>query len=767
MAIDTRSAFAAHRMALVALGTIVLALTGWSPAALASSDPAAAAAAEADDDSRDGDRQDRGDDEDDNAIRVLSSAPHLVSGGSALLSVTMDDEVARRGYRVFVGTRDVTALFAPAGGPNVVGLVDGLTVGENVVEVRRKQGGEYPIASLKLRNWPIEGPIVSGPHQTPFFCQTDAFVLPDGSKLGPALDANCSVTTRVHYLYKTATGTTLKPMTVPGPLPADVGTTTTIEGKTVPFVVRIETGTVDRGIYQSAVLHDPSTESAPTPLAPPKAWNRRLVAIEGFGCPGGWYIQGASEGNLSIAGFDFTLLSLTRLGEGYAMFANTLHHASNNCNAVLASEAVMMSKEQFIKRHGVPAFTVSAGCSGGSYGSAQPADRIPRLFDGVMLLCTFPDPLAIAFTGSDGHLLTNFLYATNPGVFSDAQIAAITGHKGVKAFTDAANQSGRTDPVPNRVDFPGYVSAPFNAIVPIGLRYDPVANPHGIRGTVYDAAKNVYGIDPATGFALRPFDNVGVQYGLQALNTGAISVNQFILINQKVGGYDNDANYVPQRTVGSAGAMRRGQQGGMQLGGNGGLARIPIFDVSGIYNDDGGYHYQWFHFALRDRLAHANGNADNHVMWRGNPVPADPAWKAFIAWVQAYKSDTGHGSQRDKVIRNKPVQDGCWNGSTFIAEPQTLSHDATTMCNALFPSWTSPRLVAGGPVRANIMKCALKPVSASDYAVPVSAAQLAQLQAIFPSGVCDWSKRGNQRGVVPGGSFGPSPVNLVFDVTAP
>jgi Tannase-like family of unknown function (DUF6351) len=46
--------------------------------------------------------------------------------------------------------------------------------------------------------------------------------------------------------------------------------------------------------------------------------------------------------------------------------------------------------------------------------------------------------------------------------------------------------------------------------------------------------------------------------------------------------------------------------------------------------------------------------------------------------------------------------------------------------------------------------------------------ELMRLHSIFPDGVCDWSKRGvNQTGVVPWASFGPSPDNLVFDVTHP
>jgi Tannase-like family of unknown function (DUF6351) len=48
----------------------------------------------------------------------------------------------------------------------------------------------------------------------------------------------------------------------------------------------------------------------------------------------------------------------------------------------------------------------------------------------------------------------------------------------------------------------------------------------------------------------------------------------------------------------------------------------------------------------------------------------------------------------------------------------------------------------------------------------MTAAQMAQLQQLFPSGVCDWSQRGvEQTGVIPWASFGPSPVNLIYDIT--
>ena len=58
---------------------------------------------------------------------------------------------------------------------------------------------------------------------------------------------------------------------------------------------------------------------------------------------------------------------------------------------------------------------------------------------------------------------------------------------------------------------------------------------------------NVLGVDPTTGFANRPLDNTGVQYGLLALRDGAISVDQFLDVNAGIGGYDIDGNIVASR----------------------------------------------------------------------------------------------------------------------------------------------------------------------------------------------------------------------------
>ena len=253
------------------------------------------------------------------------------------------------------------------------------------------------------------GPIVSGPHETPFVCTTQSFQLyatlgksgiASDETLGPALDKDCSAKTKITYLYLAKGASVLAPLPSAASLPADVATTTTTTGQSVPFVVRVETATIDRGIYQSTVLFDPTSDQQPAWDHPPRGWNRRLIAVQGAGCPGGWYFQGSTGGSSAPrpGTADASLYSLARLGEGYALYGNTLQNASQNCNAVLEGEAAMMGKEHFIKTFGVPEFTLSTGGSGGAYTSLGLTDAFPGLFDGAFVNLVFPDATIIALS---------------------------------------------------------------------------------------------------------------------------------------------------------------------------------------------------------------------------------------------------------------------------------------------------------------------------------------------------------------------------------
>jgi hypothetical protein len=194
-----------------------------------------------------------------NPIQILSSEPSLVSGGNALVQVALPAGTPASGVKVLAAGSDETSRFQEVKPGTLLGVVQGLPVGTSSIDVV-PTSGSGTVATVNVRNWPIEGPIITGPHQTPFFCQTQQFMLPDGSTLGPALDANCTVATHVTYMYGPTGGGALKVLPSTTALPVDVATVTTNAGVTVPFVVRVETGTVDRGIYQNAVLFNPTTE---------------------------------------------------------------------------------------------------------------------------------------------------------------------------------------------------------------------------------------------------------------------------------------------------------------------------------------------------------------------------------------------------------------------------------------------------------------------------------------------------------------------------
>jgi hypothetical protein len=728
-------------------------------------------------------------------IQLLSTKAEYVTGGDALVDVALPQGVSTStsvSLGVTVNGIDASSQFNadPTRPGHLLGVVTGLKEGANTVVATFGSNA----ATLQLTNYPATGPVLSGPQITPFNCQTQDFVLPDGTKLGVATDDKCSVPTKVQYMYRSTAGGALKPMADTKTLPADVATTTTSAGVTVPFVVRIETGTMNRGIYQNAILHDPTKDAAPSPVAPPKGWNKKLIAVHGTGCATGWYIQGAAMGVSPYTG-----TNLTRLGEGYAVFTNTLNHPTNSCNAQLAGETTMMGKEHFIETFGVPSYTISVGTSGGAYTSLQVADAFPGLIDGVFIDATFPDALSIAMSAMDDKLLNHYFTTANASGVTEDQMVKVSGHKSARAWYDLAVQSGRTDPVSGRTEtIPTtgslggpYLAGAYNAAVPASQRWDATANPKGARATVFDVGRNVYGVD-ADGYGLRPFDNVGVQYGLAQLNEGVITVDQFLDLNEKIGGYDRNGNYTATRTTGDPGAIKRAYQAGLQLGGNGGLASIPVFDLSNFYDEDNFYHYQWFHFAARERMLKANGDTKNHVMWRGGvsfpdlfgqttPGKAEraavsakastDAWSVFVKWMDAYTTNTSAATQREKVVSSKPAEavDGCFTFSTspqFVPETQTLaSTGAAGTCNAIWPSWSYPRAQAGASVAADKLKCELKPVSATDYKAAFTTAQIARLNSIFPAGVCDWSKPGvNQAPTVIYPSVGPSPVNRIFDI---
>ncbi|CAA2101719.1 DUF6351 family protein [Variovorax paradoxus] len=681
-------------------------------------------------------------------VSVLSSPPQLVTGDDALVEVELLSDQPADSLAVSIDGRDVTKAFSrnPANG-RLLGKVTGLKVGAN--ELVAAYGGYS--TRLALTAYPITGPVISGPHEEPFVCGYATFTRMGGQVLKPLDDGKCSVETRVDYYYRTTAGSNTRfvPESITA-YPANMAWLT-INGKQVPYVVRLESGTINRGLYQSAILHDVLNEPPPSPTTPPAGWNGTLLYPLGGGCQGGWFQQGN----------DFaTLINPTYQSRGYAVTTSTLNVFGTNCNDQLSSETIAMVKERFIENFGVPKHTIGTGGSGGSYQSHQTSDNYPGLFDGVVVSSVFADVTSSTiFKLFDSRILNNYFSdpATAALNYTAAEKQAISGYLQIANIPNMSGQAGRLDPT---VSFPAGV-APEQ-------RYNASTNPKGARATVFDHTVNVYGKTDAEGFAMRPIDNVGIQYGLQALNDGKLGIDKFLDLNERAGGLDRDMKRTAARTVGDMDALRRAYQSGRIVSGAGGLASTAIIDLRD-YNDGatgGDIHTKIHSFSMRERLRRANGHIDNHVMWTMGGGTGE-AFDQMDKWLGAAEADTSQRSKAQKIAANRPtdLKDACWSNGLKYTEEQTAF--GTGACNTFYPAGTTPRMAAGGPLTDDIAKCQLKPLNPSDYRVIFTPTQWARLNAAFPGGVCDWTQPGVGQQALTGTwlSFGPSPVNLLFDIT--
>ncbi|MEX2582423.1 MAG: DUF6351 family protein, partial [Gemmatimonadota bacterium] len=672
-------------------------------------------------------------------IETLSSRNDMVSGGDVLVRIELDPALDPASVAIESNGGDITAAFDEADEANaLLGLVTGLALGENELTVRA--GGER--ATLTLTNHPRSGPVFAGPSEQPFYCTTHLFQTVGGETLGPQLTDPCSVEPRVDYVYRTDAGT-IEPLPDLAAKPADLTYTTTMDGRRVPFIVRVETGTANRAIYELAMLHDPAGP-APDPWNRSAGWNGRLIYRFGGGCRPGWYQQGGGTAGV---------VHDVELSRGYAIASSTLSVFANNCSELLSAETAMMVKERFVEAYGPPLFTIGWGASGGAHQSNGIADNYPGILDGVVVGMNFPDMTGTtSYKAVDSVLLQEYFDSVAPGTFTEEQQRAVTGF-GVRAsIPHLAVYALRADP-----------DAYFADVVPESVRYDAVTNPTGARATIYDHTVNVYGRDPQTGFARRPLDNVGVQYGLGALNDGVIDVEQFLDLNERIGGVDIDFEHQPERHVADLEATRAAYRTGRIVGGLG-LASTPIIDYRSYLDlqENGDNHMKYHSFSLRERLIRTNGHADNHVIltrdsrfrggFGGGYTPDQGNETLFEAlaqmdeWLTAISLDTSSRPLPEKVVRLKPADlvDACWSlEGEKIVEPQT--YDGPGRCNELYPSFAVPSMVAGGPLTDDVIKCQLRPVDPFDYALELSADQLARLARIFPGGVCDWTKPGVAR----------------------
>src|SRR3989449_2063693 len=673
-------------------------------------------------------------------IKTLSSRPDTVSGGDAVVQVTLPRYASARDVVLELNGVDVTSAFvADATGRQLTGLITGMALGKNELTARAKyhHGGQH-FEKLQLVNYPSYGPVFSGEHQRPWICETAA------SGVGaPPAEGPCVAPSRTDWFYRTTTGMFQPLPSMTSPFPADLAQTTTIDGNTVPYIVRVESGTLDENIYRIALLDDPATPLrnpwSPGGKKPGAGWNGKLTVPFGGGCGPGF----RSGSNNATSALQNTPLSL-----GFAVAFGTRNTLGTGCNDLVSAETLMMIKERFIEQFGVPKFTIGSGGSGGSMQQRLIVQNYPGLLDAITPGVSYSDLVSILPDVVDCGLLNRYFdTVANPIEWPASRRA--------KGEGDPVNAAGTNTTCRSWNGFARTWQTPFNgfsSVVPVDLRYNPETNPSGARGSFWDGIVNAFGKDPETGFARSGYDNVGVQYGLNALNSGHISVDEFLDLNEKVGGFDVDGNFLPARSQVDTNAIRNTYRTGRLISGENQM--VPTIDTRNYTDAIIDIHTRVRTFAFMERLVPANRTPENQAnslsphSTAGTPIPniAERALRAHNEWLGKISSDDSGRPNAEKVIRTKParVTDTCWESSGGAHEERFTMNPSAT-CNQLFPIFSTVRIQAGGAVAGDIMKCQLKPVRLSDYRVALTSAQEARLKSIFPEGVCDFSRPGVQQ----------------------
>jgi hypothetical protein len=348
---------------------------------------------------------------DDPSITSVSNPrPELASGGDILVRVT---GIGGAPALAVDGRPSAAVPHAQPDG-SWLALVAGMPDGRHRITAT----AGHRRAELRVDSHSGNGPVFSGPQQLPFICQTEAF------GLAPASPPACAAPTTVSYLYKNTAGA-FRPLADPASRPADLAGAT-VGGRAVPYVVRLEQGTIDRAVYQLAALYDGTD---PAPWRPDTSWNRRLVYTFGGGCDAGFH-QGTATGGVVNDLF---------LAQGYAVASSTLNVLNNNCSTIISAEAAMMVKEHFVEVYGPVAHTIGWGGSGGAIQQYDIADAYPGILDGIIPGVSFPDPFTTTGPVTDCRLFDTYFGAGGNG-FTPAQQRAVSGFPSYDScvFWDAA-----------------------------------------------------------------------------------------------------------------------------------------------------------------------------------------------------------------------------------------------------------------------------------------------------------------------------------------
>ncbi len=442
-----------------------------------------------------------------------------------------------------------------------------------------------------------------------------------------------------------------------------------------------------------------------------------------------------------------------------------------------------MTKERFVERYGVPHYTVGVGGSGGAIQQYVYGQNHRGLLDAGIAVKSYPDMTTQTIHVGDCELLEYYMDVTdaaNPKWRNWDDREWLEGLNGSATFPNPyTRQPGSTECVNGWRGLTPLALNPLFGTAGAGTeRMDPAVMA-AVKWTHWDDARNVYGVLP-NGFARDPWDNTGVQYGLQALRDGHITPQEFLDLNaegrQLEGGAGHGpggpavpadrrlrsverAQHAPQprrRRHARAAALRRrdamrnAYEKGLYFDGD---IDIPILDVRPYLEEVLDMHNSHQSFAARRRMLDKDGDASNQVIWfwgqqGGDRLMLPQAFRTIDEWMANLREHPWRG-----VAGNRPAAavDSCFTatGETIAAGRDVwagiLDHRAPGACTKTYPLHSTSRIVAGGPLRGGVYKCALQSVGRAvarglygDW--QPTAAERARLEQIFPTGVCDYAR---------------------------
>lgn len=698
-------------------------------------------------------------------------------------------------------------------------VVEALPPGYDPAAPRAPYGGPHAsLVSLDLSafDFPVlpgqVGPVDTslGPLQYPFACNTEdsdlgqplvdnregigmpVFEERDGVKdkrrlLGHSKD--CLLPTRVDYYYKVEGRDDFRPWPDED-IPEDLAWLDW-RGQSIPFVLRVERGTINRFIYVIAMLADPE---APVTDTHSPYWNKKLI----YHFKGGVGI-GKRQGRMSLGSIGGRLV--TQLAQGYALAGSSGNVTSNHYNMWLAANTAELVKAQFEARYGRPDYTVGIGGSGGAVQQYLIAQNKPGLLDALIPQYSYPDMITQSIWALDCELLEYYFDVTardnqrwqvqeNRGLVMGVAASSEVEHE-FKKYYRWARMAGLGLRLPGLPPGATECSKSWRGLAPLtnnphyshrAHHYAPAVARQERFSHWHDLA-HVYGVGE-DGYAHRTHDNTGVQYGLDALVRGQISPAEFFHLNANIGswkapkdmaqeklwvltGDDSLADvsiwsdHNMQKTPGSPVPLRVFARNQVDLvktapRSRGHLAAIaaayrsghvflgdidiPVIDLRHYLDNELDMHHSYATLSSWLRIRAARGNTDNLVIWQsGKPYnPSDKAFEVLDEWLT-----TGQ--------RPASARDACWTDTgELIAEGEHVWNGAwrgdasTGACLAHYPPYRSPRNVAGAPLTGELFKCALVPVSEAlirgFYGGLDMRPHLAMLEKVFPEGVCDYSR---------------------------